>query len=64
MKKSLKTNATTKKERTQEAHIKAPVVDKSGETTKESKVFKKVDARELKKSGRTEARPVKLKRGK
>ncbi len=55
---------TTKKEKSVKAHIAKPVIDKSGEKTKESKTYAKVNAREQVKSGRTEARPIKLKRGK
>jgi len=55
---------TTKKEKSVKAHIAKPVIDKSGEKTKESKEFAKINAREEKKSGKTAARPIKLKRGK
>jgi len=54
----------TKKEKSVKAHIAKPVIDKSGEKTKESKIFEKTNKRELKSSGRTEARPIKLKKGK
>jgi len=60
----MKKSKTTKKDESQLKHIAKPVIDKSGEKTKESKIYAKVNKREQVKSGRTEARPIKLKRGK